>query len=86
MTDNLVPSFLTLMSYSLDSQPSLPQWDPMVFTIVRLALTIWPLTSACPDGWRSMLEASGTLSGRVLMASVAFALVFSERMAELVRA
>jgi hypothetical protein len=57
----------------------------MVFTIVRLALTIWPLTSACPDGWRLMMESLGSLSGRVLMAGVAFAMVFSERMAELVR-
>jgi hypothetical protein len=72
-------------SFRAESEPSLPQWDPMVFTIARLALTIWPLTSACPDGWRSMMETLGSLSGRVLMASVAFAMVFSERMAELVR-
>ncbi|GHJ84611.1 hypothetical protein NliqN6_1013 [Naganishia liquefaciens] len=69
-----------------DSQPSLPQWDPMVFTIVRLGLAVWPLTSACPDEWRNMLEATGSLSGRVLIAAVAFAFVLAERMAELVRA
>ncbi|KAJ9104590.1 hypothetical protein QFC21_002088 [Naganishia friedmannii] len=67
-------------------ESDLPRFDPMVFTIVRLALTIWPLTSACPDNWRNMMEALGSLSGRVLMASLSLAMVFSERMAELVPA
>jgi hypothetical protein len=71
---------------SQDHEPSLRKFDVMIFTVVRLALTIWPLTSACPDNWRNMMEALGSLSGRVLMASLGLAMVLAERMAELVPA
>jgi len=58
----------------------LPIMDPLVFTLVRLAILLLPLTSAAPDLWRFSLEKMGSVSGRALAAGITAGLVLADRL------
>ena len=62
---------------------ALPAWDPLVFCLIRLALVVFPITSASPDFFRFQLEAIGNLSGRALVTALTGGFVLAHRLAAL---
>ncbi|KAK4689777.1 hypothetical protein P7C73_g325, partial [Tremellales sp. Uapishka_1] len=61
------------------SQPTIPSPDPLSFSLFRLALLIFPLTSAAPSAFVDALEKSGNLQGRVLAAGLVVGLLIAEK-------
>ncbi|WVQ84043.1 hypothetical protein IAT38_006188 [Cryptococcus sp. DSM 104549] len=63
-----------------DSHPPSPTFDTLVYTFVRLAILVLPLTSAAPTAFVDALEKSGNLQARALGAGLLAALVLASKL------
>ncbi|GFZ49155.1 hypothetical protein JCM24511_06905, partial [Saitozyma sp. JCM 24511] len=62
------------------THPPTPTVDPLSFALFRLALLIFPLTTAAPSSVVDALEMSGNPEGRALGAGLVAALVLADRL------
>ena len=65
------------------AHPATPTVDPLAFSIFRLALLVFPLTTAAPSAMVDALEMSGNLQGRVLGAALLAGLMLADRLGSL---
>ncbi|EIW68709.1 hypothetical protein TREMEDRAFT_44531 [Tremella mesenterica DSM 1558] len=62
------------------AHPPSPTVDPLSFSIFRLALLVFPLTTAAPSAMVDALEMSGNLQGRALGAGLLAGLMLADRL------
>jgi hypothetical protein len=70
----------SLADVGTGSHPPLPTVDPLVFSLIRLAVLCFPLTSAAPDSLVDSLQLSGNLQGRALAGALLVGLMLAERL------
>ncbi|KAK1926409.1 hypothetical protein DB88DRAFT_481707 [Papiliotrema laurentii] len=62
------------------SHPPTPTADPLTFALIRLAIFLYPLTTAAPSSFGDALEISGNTQGRALGAGLLAALLLVSRL------
>lgn len=62
------------------ARPPVHKADPFAYALFRLAILLFPLTTAAPAHWVDALGASGDAQGRALGAGLLAALIGSERL------
>ena len=67
-------------THKTESRPVKPTPDPLTFALIRLAILLYPLTSAAPSSLVDSLKLSGDLHARALGAGTLAALLLAGRL------